>query len=446
MDDELDSALNQVRMLRAQLRALQFQEEAPAPDPATKQQLHTWLDRLQSLTPEFLRAAVRPLYLNLFYYRFFPEHSHLPPPSPLPRENALQAWSGYAPFLEYKERVCRTLNMDYSGFGCDSVPGLVSVVLPVYNGARYVAASIESALAQSYRELELIVVDDGSTDETSRIVEQYLGDPRMRLIRQSNQKLPAALNAGFAQARGEFFTWTSDDNLMDPEMLGELAGFLRSNPDAEMVYADQVLIPEGIVDRRPRDPGPLSFLQKNYIGGCFLYRAWAGRAVGEYDPECFGFEDYDYWLRINALFRIAHLGKEAPLYSYRLHEGSLTAREKELRLADRTRYYLPLEEERRRFFAQSFDIALLGEHPWFPALGQAYRRAGHNVFEAVELTPGASYHRQVTRAYSKSIEVRSEQFQGDRFDWGGRRWRVGNMKDLEYPLLAIANAHLLRTR
>jgi glycosyltransferase involved in cell wall biosynthesis len=484
LEAEADAAFNLSRILRQQLRQLQppSAPETPAADIEKKQRIHYWLDTLQSLTPDFVRRTVRPLYLNLFYYRLFPEYSPAREPEKPVLGNGFAAWSGYAPFLAYKQQLCRTLNMQYSGnmqydgFGTPCRRGLISVVLPVYNGAPFVAASIESVLNQTYLDFELIVVDDGSTDETPAILEKYLIDPRVRVIRQPNRKLPAALNTGFAEARGEFSTWTSADNVMRPAMLTELAEFLNSNPDAEMVYADYELIdasgrpaldtdfcriyqtPEGSNRLHlPYDAGELNFVQNNYIGGCFLYRAWAGRAVGEYSTDCFGFEDYDFWLRMNALFRVAHLGCRDVLYSYRLHDASLTAREKELRVAERTRYYLPLDEERRRFFASSFDVTLAGSHPWFPILAHAYRRAGHNVFEMPHLTSEAWYRYRVTRAFPKSILLATDAgfapepapnatviFQGKRMRAARFEWQATDAAQVEYPLLAIANSWLWR--
>jgi hypothetical protein len=156
---------------------------------------------------------------------------------------------------------------------------------------------------------------------------------------------------------------------MHANMLAELVGFLQAHADVEMVYADEELIDEhgspalnsdfckiyqssenSNVLRRPRDPGELNFIQNNFIGGSFLYRSWTARVVGEYAQRCFGFEDYDYWMRMNALFRIAHLGKPEILYSYRIHPQSLTSHEKELRIADRARYLTSVEAERRMFF------------------------------------------------------------------------------------------------
>src|SRR5258706_3319455 len=333
LEQELDYAINQARMLRARLKAVVPQ----AREPRRKSRLHRALDAVQGLTPEFLRALVRRFYLKHFYYRVFPENSPGavlalpdPPADPLP------AHSGYPPFVEFKRQLCRDLSMDFRGVSVNCEPGLVSVVLPVYNGETFLAESIESVLAQEYAAFELILVDDGSTDRTPEILAHYSGHPKVRRLRQENRKLPAALNAGFAEARGQFFTWISDDNRTHRGMLAELVGFLESHADVEMVYADEELIdergapalnsdfctiyqsPEGSnVLRRPRDSGELNFIQNNFIGGCCLYPAWTARVVGDYSEPCFSFVDYDYTMRMYALFPIAHPGKPDLLNSYR---------------------------------------------------------------------------------------------------------------------------------
>jgi glycosyltransferase involved in cell wall biosynthesis len=300
------------------------------------------------------------------------------------------------------------------------------------------------------------LVDDGSTDRTPEVLAHYSEHPKVRRLRQVNRKLPAALNAGFAEARGEFFTWISDDNRMHPSMLAELVGFLESHADVEMVYADEELIDEhgapavnsnfckiyqssegSNLLRRPRDPGELNFIQNNFIGGCFLYRAWSARVIGDYSEECFGFEDYDYWMRMNALFRIAHLGKQGILYSYRLHPRSLTAREKELRIADRARYFTAVEAERRKFFIDGFDIQFAGTHAWFSALAEAYRRSGHNVMDTSE------------PAFRKSITIGNgglAMLRENRLQVAGIELVAPAPSNLEYPLLAAANALLWNRR
>jgi glycosyltransferase involved in cell wall biosynthesis len=181
----------------------------------------------------------------------------------------------------------------------------------------------------------------------------------------------------------------------------------------------------------------LNFIQNNFIGGCFLYRSWTARLVGGYSERYFGFEDYDYWMRMNALFRIAHLGKPDILHSYRLHPHSLTAREKELRISDRARYFTAVEAERRKFFTDEFDIRFTGAHPWFGALAHAYRRSGHNVIDTAE------------KASSKSITIGDggfAQLRENRVQLAGVELITPTPAALEYSLLASANAWLWNHR
>src|SRR5262245_61923913 len=91
----------------------------------------------------------------------------------------------------------------------------VSIVLPTYNGSRFLAESIQSCLDQTYPDFELIIVDDCSTDVTPAIIAEFSArDSRVHTVRhEKNKKLPGALNTGMALSRGRFLTWTSDDNL-----------------------------------------------------------------------------------------------------------------------------------------------------------------------------------------------------------------------------------------
>jgi len=344
------------------------------------------------------------------------------------------------------------------------------VVLPVHNGARYVAASIESVLRQTYQNLELIIVDDGSIDDTPRILDSYRHDPRVCIIRQNNQKLPAALNTGFAQSNGEYRTWTSDDNMMLPGMLQELVKFLEHHSDVEMVYADQELIdeeaepllqsdycpgyqtpPGGNLICWPRDPGELNFVQNNYFGACFLYRAWAGMLVGDYSTSLFGFEDYDYWMRMNALFRARHFGQRRSLYRYRVHRKSLSSRDTELQITQRVREFMASEAARREFFAQPFDVAFYGAHPWFDEIAGKYRGAGHHVMEGTgsarkSLALFGAGCPLDTRIAGTLVQLtnRGSPETDCLIEWQGvserRRLRANSASDLLYPVLAAANS------
>ena len=199
----------------------------------------------------------------------------------------------------------------------------VSVVLPTYNHAEFIEQSVDSVLAQTLRDLELIVVDDGSTDDTLDRLAGY-DDPRMRVIRLPlNSKIPAALNAGFARAGGEYWTWTSADNWMLPPCLETLARALDEHPEVGLVYAGHHYFGdrEGVSIKQPFEPDRL-LSGDNVVGPCFMYRRAVAEEVGPYDPECFGAEDYDMWLRIAARYPL--LALPDVVYVYRYHAKTVT--------------------------------------------------------------------------------------------------------------------------
>lgn len=254
------------------------------------------------------------------------------------------------------------------------IPALVSVVLPVFDQADLLAESIDSVLGQTYPHVELIVIDDGSTDDVASVLARYLGDPRVRILSQANQTLPKALSNGFDLARGEFWTWTSADNRLHPDQLARLVEFLAAHPAAAMVYADYLAIDDRGEPLRdpsfrpsnrnpadspeihlPRDPRQINVVRDNFIGPCFLYRNIVGRLIGDYDPAQ-GIEDYDYWMRVNHAFRVEHLGTDETLYSYRVHDRSLSGRAAELRITERVDALMRTERARSRFYREPWTL------------------------------------------------------------------------------------------
>lgn len=232
---------------------------------------------------------------------------------------------------------------------------LISVVLPVYNQSEYLKDSIQSVLTQDYQELELIVVDDGSTDSFESAVEPFLKDSRLIVIRQPNGGIAQALNRGFEKARGVFLTWTSADNNYLPGALSSLSKFLTANPSVSLAYANVQLINdrgEVVVESNYRksnqsqlDPSVLELptqadslwnFSDNFINACFLYRRNAQSIIGPYQSALKGFEDYDYWLKCALVGEIAHIDSEKPYYQYRLHDNSLTANLKKDSLESKT--------------------------------------------------------------------------------------------------------------
>ena len=204
-------------------------------------------------------------------------------------------------------------------------PPRVSVVLPTYNGSRFLRESLDSCIAQTLADWELVIVDDCSNDETPAIIREYMErDPRIRTVRNpTNLKLPKSLNAGFAVARGEYFTWTSDDNRYRPHALRTMAYVLDHNPNDDLVYTDYSAIDDDGAFVAYRHAWPIKTLcYANCVGASFMYRRVVHETLRGYDESKPLIEDYDFWLRAARSFRFKQLPMD--LYEYRHHPKSLS--------------------------------------------------------------------------------------------------------------------------
>ena len=201
----------------------------------------------------------------------------------------------------------------------------ISVVLPTYNGEKYIEKSIESILSQTYSNWELIIVNDCSTDNTLKVIESYeQSDSRIQVINNStNQKLPRSLNIGFFHATGDLLTWTSDDNSYHTDAFEMLVDALNDNPDVDFVYSDfNVVDLDGNYLWSVEKKGPDELRFYNTVGACFLYKKSLANVIGEYDPTMFLAEDYEYWIRAYLNGKLLHIPYK--LYDYGWHEKSLT--------------------------------------------------------------------------------------------------------------------------
>jgi glycosyltransferase involved in cell wall biosynthesis len=224
---------------------------------------------------------------------------------------------------------------------------LVSIVIPTYNRAAYLGEAIDSVLAQDYTPIELIVIDDGSTDDTPAVLSRYAG--RCRSEAQQNQGQSRTLNRGWQLARGEILGFLGDDDCLRPGAVTALVHALIADRGAVMAYGDYSLIDSTsrvarqiVLQPRPyvemvRDlrvmPGP----------GALQWRA-AVMAAGPWDPEFRVAPDLDFYLRLGLLGRFVHVPRE--LAAFRVHESSAT-----FRSADPHAVKEPLRVV-RRFFAR----------------------------------------------------------------------------------------------
>ena len=231
----------------------------------------------------------------------------------------------------------------------------VSIVLPCYNGAGFLAQSIDSVIAQTFTDWELIIVNDCSKDNSLEIMQQYAEkDSRIRIIdNETNLKLPGALNRGFQEAKGKYLTWTSHDNRMAPTMLEEFVNYLDANQDKGLVTACYAAFSlktgEQLYEVHHPDP-QLHLPLYNCVCYAFMYRRKVLETVGDYDTTLFLVEDYDYWVRIWQKYPIGKIYKV--LYYTGVGDDTLTlSRKKEI--AEK------LLEMRLRYFSD-FDKALSG--------------------------------------------------------------------------------------
>lgn len=205
----------------------------------------------------------------------------------------------------------------------------VSIVLPTYNGKKYIRESIESIISQTFNDWELIIVDDCSTDGTLQIAGEYAeNDTRIKIIHNEiNKKLPTSLNIGFEYAKGNFLTWTSDDNCYLPKAIEKMYQYLCEK-NVQMVCADMDIIDAYGNKTGNAVPYDADWMYcNNCVGACFMYKKQVLEEIGGYDSEKFLIEDYDYWMRVLKQYgKIGHINET--LYLYRYHEECLTARKR----------------------------------------------------------------------------------------------------------------------
>lgn len=204
---------------------------------------------------------------------------------------------------------------------------LVSIVLPVYNGEKYLRESIDSICAQTWRNWELIIVDDGSTDKTAEIAKEYAAkDQRIFYYKnEQNLRLPKNLNRGFSLAKGEYLTWTSDDNMYLPIAIEKMVKQLEVS-HAEFVFAScRIIDSDGreVEYNMVNESSLKRIAGNNPVGACFMYTRKVYQEIGKYDPDYTLVEDFDYWQRIAMKFPITTI--EEILYKYRWHSGALTS-------------------------------------------------------------------------------------------------------------------------
>lgn len=218
----------------------------------------------------------------------------------------------------------------------------VNIILSVYNGEKFIAKAIRSVLNQSYKDWELLVINDGSTDSTEEIVKVYSArDPRIQYIKnEKNLGIQKSLNRGLRLAKGNYIARIDDDDeWVDPEKLEKQVVFLEQHRDYVLVGTGVIVVDESgnelfrfLNPQRDEDIRARILSRNCFTHSSVVFRKDAALRVGGYDesPRTLHSEDYDLWLKLGTVGKFANL----PLYAIRfmMREDSISAKNKSLQL------------------------------------------------------------------------------------------------------------------
>lgn len=194
-----------------------------------------------------------------------------------------------------------------------------SVVLPCYNGARWISLAIESILAQTCKNFELVIIDDGSTDNSKKIIARYLSDERVRYVYQDSRGFSAAINRGIQSSVGPLIGFIGQDDLWVPNKLELQLEYLSKRKDVGLVCSNYYSVDseeriicnvrKSVPAFSPRQEVITRLFLNNFIAfETVLVKRECFDEVGFFDERMVGFSDHDMWLRLAGKFNIGHLG------------------------------------------------------------------------------------------------------------------------------------------
>ncbi|GFO66732.1 glycosyl transferase [Geomonas limicola] len=217
--------------------------------------------------------------------------------------------------------------------GKDNSAPAVSVIVPCYNTAQFLGDAIASALGQTCEDLEVLVIDDGSTDSTPEVTASFLKDPRVRYVRQDNQGLSAARNKGIELSRGEFVALLDADDIWEPEKLERQLTVFGNLPECGLVFSDFATFDDrgtiaaqknqAILERLSLPEFSQLFSRNNFMyPSTVIVRRTVLEQVGGFDTSLKSAEDYDMWLRVARVSQVA--GVTAHLVWIRQHGSNMS--------------------------------------------------------------------------------------------------------------------------
>lgn len=204
----------------------------------------------------------------------------------------------------------------------------ISVIMPVWNGASHLRTAIESILNQTERNFEFLIIDDGSTDDTVRIIESYR-DPRIRLIQQEHEGIVVALNRGVAESRSEWIARMDADDISYPERFEKQLSLVRDHPSAVLCHTqiriigeERYITPAGRFVRSEALIQLRLCYQSPIVHPTAMFRKDAFLACGGYLAGERHAEDYGLWGRLIQQGTV--VGVAAPMLDFRVHQASIS--------------------------------------------------------------------------------------------------------------------------
>ena len=206
----------------------------------------------------------------------------------------------------------------------------ISIIVPCFNRGAYIAEAVQSALDQDYDNLEIVVVDDGSLDDTGRIVSQ-IGSSKIRYIRKEHTGAPDTRNRGIKEARGELILWLDSDDILLPGVIARYVDRISRYPDADVVYGNLETVDKdgaAIGEHLYQDFYGDTFPDKMIIGNCLpnpgtLIRKSIYDRFGGYDVEFRRAHDYEFWARVSPNIKARHCGQT--VLKWRWHDGNISS-------------------------------------------------------------------------------------------------------------------------
>jgi len=213
-----------------------------------------------------------------------------------------------------------------------SAEPLVSVYVTNHNYGRFLKQAINSVLNQKFSAFELILIDDGSTDESPAILDSYEGLPNVRIVRQENKGLTVSNNIALRLARGKYIIRLDADDFLDENALLVMSNYLEQHSDVGLVFPDYYLVNEegellGL-ERRHNFQVDVSLFDQPAHGACTMIRRSCLLALGGYNEDLTCQDGYDLWVRFIEEYKVANVN--LPLFYYRQHPSSLTRDEAKL--------------------------------------------------------------------------------------------------------------------